>query len=314
MTKQSEIHRQAKTESVESLATTIGEQPLASTLTSSLLNKESMLKGIMKSAGQMIIAYSGGVDSSLLAYYARHVLGDAARIVIAISPSLAGEELDAAREQARAFDWNLIEIATDEVEKPEYQRNDAMRCYFCKSTLFETLSKMAESEGISSVAYGANVDDLKDFRPGHKAAREFNVLSPLQAAGLTKEEIRTLAKRAGLPSWDRPQAACLSSRFPTFEPVTIASLSHVELAEKYLHNMGFRQLRVRHHGDIARIEIAPEELPKMLSSKELFPQIVSELKRLGYSYVTLDLEGYRQGSANRLSSAVKGHGQVDGDA
>jgi uncharacterized protein len=267
-----------------------------------LLSKESALKSILQKAGRMIIAYSGGVDSSVLAYYARQTLGEEARIVIAVSPSLAGEELVAAREQAAKFDWKLIEIHTDEVEKEEYQRNDAMRCYFCKATLFETLSRMADAEGACSIAYGANVDDLKDFRPGHKAAREYKVLSPLQSAGLTKDEIRQLAKSAGLPSWDRPQAACLSSRFPTFQPVTIASLSQVELAERYLHGLGYRQLRVRHHDDLARIEIDPAELPDLLLAQHTFPQIVAELKRLGYKYVTLDLEGYRQGSANRLDS------------
>jgi uncharacterized protein len=266
----------------------------------SLAHKEALLKSILKKSGPMIVAYSGGVDSSLLAYYARQTLGEAARIVIAVSPSLAGEELQAARDQALKLNWNLIEIHTDEVDKAEYQRNDSMRCYFCKSTLFEALSKMAESIGVCSIAYGANVDDLKDFRPGHKAAREYNVLSPLQSAALSKDEIRQLAKLAELPSWDRPQAACLSSRFPTFQPVTIASLSQVELAEKYLHSLGYSQLRVRHHDDLARIEIDPDELPRLLASKDTFAQITAELKRLGYKYVTLDLEGYRQGSANRL--------------
>jgi uncharacterized protein len=260
--------------------------------------KEQLLKSRILELEALIVAYSGGVDSSLLAYYARAVLKNRAKIVIAVSPSLATSELEAAREQASNFDWNLVEISTDEVDKAEYQRNDEMRCYFCKSTLFAALAKMAEEEKIKSIAYGANMDDLKDFRPGHKAARESNVLSPLQAAGLGKEEIRILARRAGLPSWNRPQAACLSSRFPTFQPVTITSLSKVERAEDYLRSLGFKQVRVRHHDVLASIEVEKSELPSLLQNTDNYSKIVEEFKRIGYKHVTVDLEGYKQGSAN----------------
>jgi uncharacterized protein len=266
----------------------------------------------LQSAKSIIIAYSGGVDSSLLAFYARKTLGKEAKIVIAISPSLAEEELEAARSQSRQFDWDLIEIRTDEVDNPDYQRNDTMRCYFCKSTLFDQLERIANDLKIENVAYGANLDDLADFRPGHKAARERNVLSPLQSAKLTKPEIRELARAAGLPSWDRPQAACLSSRFPTFELVTASALSRVDRAERFAHSLGFKQVRVRNHSLVssgadapgetnillARLEVEQSELIRFAQNPELFGQIDEEFKRLGFKFVTLDLGGYRQGSAN----------------
>jgi len=266
--------------------------------------KEQRLIDLLGQLGGVIVAYSGGVDSSLLAYYARNVLADRALIVIAISPSLAGEELEAARAQALAFNWALIEIDTDEVARPEYQRNDAMRCYFCKAVLFERLDVLADKQGIHHVAYGANVDDLRDFRPGHKAAREHKVLSPLQEAALTKEEIRTLARKADLPSWDRPQAACLSSRFPTFTPVTIDGLAQVERAERYLHSLGFRQVRVRHHGDLARIEVDRDELPRLTGDRQLLAAVTSALVSIGYRQVELDMEGYRQGSSNIVAGKL----------
>jgi pyridinium-3,5-biscarboxylic acid mononucleotide sulfurtransferase len=267
---------------------------------SCLQSKERILEEALKGLGSVIVAYSGGVDSSLLAYYAKKVLGHRARIVIAVSPSLAQEELDAARLQAEQFDWDLLEVQTNEVDQEQYQRNDLMRCYFCKTALFEELELVAEREGITNIAYGANLDDRADFRPGQKAAREHKVVSPLQDAQLTKEDIRALARQSGLPSWDRPQAACLSSRFPTFERVTIEGLSQVEKAEHYLHSLGFKQLRVRHHGDIARLELSTDELFRLSGDADLMQQVSDRLKEFGYRYVTLDMEGYRQGSSNRV--------------
>jgi len=299
-----------------------------------LLNdKEQLLINELRQAKSLLVAYSGGVDSSLLSYYARKTLGADASIVIAVSPSLAEEELEAARKQAQQFEWDLVEIVTNEVDKPEYQRNDNMRCYFCKSTLFDELEALSKSTGIARVAYGANLDDLRDFRPGHKAAREHQVLSPLQVAGLTKQNIRDLARIAGLPSWDRPQAACLSSRFPTFEIVTAPKLSRVDAAERFIHSLGFRQIRVRIHSIpsqqgadasaaadvlLARLEVEQEELVRFSEDVSLFDKINQHLKQLGYHFVTLDLGGYKTGSGNigidiaTKSTVVSGGESVDG--
>jgi uncharacterized protein len=247
----------------------------------------------------VIVAYSGGVDSSLLAYYARKVLNKRAKIAIAVSASLPKEELDAARAQAEQVEFELIEVETSELDDPAYQKNDGSRCYHCKSTLFAELEELARDLDVKYIAYGAIMDDMQDTRPGNRAAKEHRVLSPLQTAGLEKWEIRQLAERANLPSWDRPQAACLSSRLPLNEPVTVAKLSQIEKAEAYLHSLGFRQLRVRHHGEIARIEIEHREMPKLCADVELMATIAAKLKEFGYKFVTLDLTGYRQGGANQ---------------
>jgi uncharacterized protein len=260
--------------------------------------KESALCNNLKALSSVMVAYSGGVDSSLLAYYARKVLDKKALIVIAVSPSLAKSELDFARLQEKQFNWDLLEISTDEVEKDEYKVNNEMRCYFCKTELFQCMQQIALQRKIDYLAYGANVDDLSDFRPGHEAARQFKVLSPLQDAQLSKEEIRYLAKEAGLPSWDRPQAACLSSRFPTFMPITTNKLSQVDKAESVLKGLGLRQVRVRHHDNIARVEIGLDELPAFLSNSQQQVIATNKLKELGYKEVIIDPEGYKQGSAN----------------
>jgi pyridinium-3,5-biscarboxylic acid mononucleotide sulfurtransferase len=268
---------------------------------SALEHKKKLLCDCLHSLESVMIAYSGGVDSSLLAYYARKILGDRAIIVIAISGSLALDELDFARVQSKQFGWDLLEIFTNEVETTEYQRNDAMRCYFCKSVLFEHMHNLAVQNGVKNLAYGANLDDQSDFRPGAQAASEYRVLSPLQEAGLSKDEIRQLAREANLPSWDRPQAACLSSRFPTFSPITDARLAIIDKAESLLRREGFTNIRVRHHEELARIEVTPAEIPLLLSEPGRLHKIIHAFKQLGYSYVTVDLEGYRQGSANLIS-------------
>jgi uncharacterized protein len=260
--------------------------------------KEISLCKQLQRLSSVAVAYSGGVDSSLLAYYARRELKDKALIVIAVSPSLAKEELEFARKQGKQFDWSLLEIQTSEVDSPAYKANNEMRCYFCKTELFNCMQKIAAERNIEHLAYGANLDDLADFRPGHQAANEFKVLSPLQDAQLSKEEIRYLAKAAGLSSWDRPQAACLSSRFPTFVPITIDNLSLVDKAEEIIRALGFKQVRVRHYNTVARIEIGADELPTFLSKHELQLIAINKLKELGYKEVIIEEEGYKQGSAN----------------
>ncbi len=266
--------------------------------TNLLETKEQALINCIQELQTVMVAYSGGVDSSLLAYYVRKVLGDNAKIVIAVSPSLATRELAAARQQAKLFNWNLIELETDEVTRQEYQRNDSMRCYFCKQTLFASMERLAGQLGIGNIAYGANLDDLSDFRPGHIAAQEFKVHSPLQTAGLAKDEIRELAHKAQLPSWDRPQAACLSSRFPELEPVTVSDLLLVERAEEVLLAENFRQVRVRHLGELARIEVGQDEVDRLLEDQVLIDKVTNELKRIGYKDVTIAKDGYKQGGAN----------------
>jgi pyridinium-3,5-biscarboxylic acid mononucleotide sulfurtransferase len=266
---------------------------MADALVKSLEEKEQLLCKQLSKLDGVIVAYSGGVDSSLLAYYARQVIAGKARIAIAVSPSLPGEELEAARNQAEQFDFDLIEIDSFEVQDPEYQKNDSSRCYVCKKTIFSELEELARELDIKYIAYGAIMEDFQDARTGNRAAREHRVLSPLQQAGLEKWEIRQLALRVGLPSWDKPQAACLSSRLPLNEPVTLEKLSLIEKAEAYLHTLGFRQLRVRHHGEIARIELEQSEMPRLCNNIGLMAQIAAQLKELGYSFVTLDLVGYK---------------------
>jgi uncharacterized protein len=287
---------------------------------SRLAQREKKLIDSLARLENVVVAYSGGVDSSLLAYYARKTLGARAKIVIAISPSLAADELDEAREQARLFDWQLIEVKTYEVDNPEYRKNDGQRCYFCKGALFEAMNIIAEAEGFKALAYGANIADLADVRPGQRAAREYKVLSPLQEAELTKEEIRQLAKTAGLPAWDKPQSACLSSRFPTFETVTPARLKIVEAAEMALRKLGLKGFRVRFHSlntseisdskngkdmALARIELSPEDLRAVLEIESLRSDISAAVKSAGFAFVTIDLEGYRQGSSNIETDFVK---------
>ncbi len=271
---------------------------MANTTKITLEEKAHKLLSQLSSLDSVIVAYSGGVDSSLLAYYARQALGSKAKVAIAVSPSLAKEDLEAARAQAEQFNFDLIEIETRELDDPAYQKNDASRCYYCKNTMFTELEDLAREIDIKHIAYGAIMDDMQDTRPGNRAAREHRVLSPLQQAGLEKWEIRQLAEKANLPSWDRPQAACLSSRLPMNEPVTIEKLSQIEKSEAYLHSLGFKQLRVRHHGEIARIELEQREISKLAGNPELMAEVSNKLKEIGYRFVTLDLAGYRQGGAN----------------
>ena len=249
--------------------------------------------------GSALVAYSGGVDSGYLAWVARQALGDRVLAVLADSPSLAAFQKRDAIEFARAFDIPLEVIQTGEFSNPDYVKNAPDRCFHCKDELFTKLTELARERGFDAIIYGVNADDTRDFRPGHRAAAIHGVRSPLLEAGLTKADVRELARQAGLPVWDRPASACLSSRIPYGTPVTIQNLSVIEKGEDAVRALGFRQFRVRHHGELARIEISPEELSKALDP-EMTRRFTEIFKNLGYKYVTLDLEGYRTGSLNEI--------------
>jgi uncharacterized protein len=261
--------------------------------------KRLALYAQLRSVKRLMVAYSGGADSAYLAYAAQQVLGAEMLAVIADSPSLSRAHLRDAVDFAESQGIPLRVIDTHELEDAEYVRNDSTRCFHCKDELFKVMAEAGGPLGFSVVAYGMNVDDRGEFRPGQKAAADHHVLAPLADAGLTKEEIRTLARQAGLRVWDKPASACLSSRIAYGLPVTRETLESIEKGEEALFAMGFRQFRVRHHGELARIEIAREELERMLSLS-MFAEASAALKRLGYKYVTLDLEGYRSGSMNAL--------------
>jgi pyridinium-3,5-biscarboxylic acid mononucleotide sulfurtransferase len=259
--------------------------------------KEQRLEDDLRKVPSLVVAYSGGVDSAYLAYAAHRVLGDRMLAVTALSASYSGRDRQEAETCVARFGLPHEFIETDELSNPAYRANNPDRCYFCKDELFDKLDALAESRGFAAVAYGVNVDDQGDWRPGQRAAREHQVLVPLLDAGLTKADIRELARRASLPVWDRPASACLSSRIAYGIEVTPERLAVVEQGEEALRKLGFRQFRVRYHEKLVRLEIAPEELPRALTP-EMARQFVEVFKRLGFTYVTLDLEGYRQGSLN----------------
>jgi uncharacterized protein len=255
-----------------------------------LAEKADALRKQLSTLGSVVVAYSGGVDSAYLALVACAVA------VTADSPSYPDRHRQLALQIARDFGFRHEVIHTRELERPEYRANPANRCYYCKHELYTHLSRIASSRG-AIVVDGNNADDRGDYRPGRQAAREFGVRSPLDEVGLTKEEIRTLSKRAGLPTWNEPASACLSSRIPYHRDVTDEKLRRIERAEEALRRLGFRVFRVRHHDDLARIEIARDEMARALD-EETAASIVRELKAVGYRYVSLDLQGYRTGSLN----------------
>src|SRR5271163_1422693 len=262
-------------------------------------SKLASLQGRLQALGRTLVAYSGGVDSAYLAWAAHDVLGDNMQAIIADSPSLARTQLADAIAFAREQSIPLEVVATSELDRPEYVRNDAQRCFFCKDELFTLMEELRVARGFDTIAYGVNLDDQGDFRPGQKAATGHQVVAPLLDAGLSKEEIRALARRAGLRIWDKPASACLSSRIEYGRPVTRESLAVVEKGEDALRALGFRQFRVRHHGEMVRIEIAREELERALDPA-MAAQFTRIFKALGFKFVTLDLEGFRSGSMNVL--------------
>ncbi len=268
-----------------------------------LAAKSALLQARLKNLGRVLIAYSGGVDSAYLAWAARQALGSNMLAIIADSPSLARTQLADAIAFAEEQSIPLEVVATSEFERPEYVRNDAQRCFFCKDELFTLMEELRRTRSFDAIAYGVNVDDQGDFRPGQRAAGNHHVAAPLLDAGLTKADVRSLARSAGLRIWDKPASACLSSRIEYGRPVTREALTAVEKGEDSLRSLGFRQFRVRHHGEIVRIEIAGEELQRALDAA-MAEEFTKIFKALGFKFVTLDLEGFRSGSMNALLPAA----------
>lgn len=263
------------------------------------LQKQNDLFDRLRACDSLLIAFSGGADSAYLAWAAHQALGDRALSVTALSASFSKHDRDQAEAFVRASGVRHEFIATREFDNPLYVANNADRCYHCKDELFDRMESLARERNFQAIAYGINADDTRDFRPGHRAAHEHRVLAPLLDVGLTKTEIRELSRLAGLPTWDRPASACLSSRIPYGTNVTPELLGKVERAEAALRSLGFSQFRVRAHGELARIELAADELSRGLQP-EVMQQLASQVKAAGFAFVTLDLEGYRQGSLNSL--------------
>jgi uncharacterized protein len=282
-----------------------------------MASKLDQLKAVLRSCGRTLVAYSGGGDSVLLAKVAHDALGGDALAVIADSPSLPRRELQEALEIARQFGFPVRAIKTDEMADVNYTSNPSNRCYFCKTELFDELTKVAKAEHWKTIVYGENASDMGDYRPGSKAAAEFHVRAPLKEVGLTKAEVRALSAELGLPTAGKAQMACLSSRIPHGEPVTDEALRMIEAAENVLRDAGFYEVRVRHHRMenskletrnarryMARIEVGADEVEKFLG-EELRGAVTRALKKIGYAYVTLDLQGYRRGSGNEILAKLK---------
>jgi pyridinium-3,5-biscarboxylic acid mononucleotide sulfurtransferase len=263
------------------------------------LQKQERLFAALRGIDALLIAFSGGADSAYLAWAAHQSLGERSLAVTALSASFSRHDRDQAEAFVRATGVRHEFIETHEFDNPLYVANNADRCYHCKDELFDRMEALAKQRNFSAIAYGINADDTRDFRPGHRAAREHRVLAPLLDAALRKDEIRELSRRAGLPTWDRPASACLSSRIPYGIAVTPELLGKIDRTESVLRDLGFRQFRVRAHGELARIEIAQDELARGFDPV-ISQQIAAQLKALGFAFVTLDLEGYRQGSLNSL--------------
>jgi uncharacterized protein len=270
--------------------------------------KEHLLLSRMSGLPSLLIALSGGADSAYLAWAAQCALGSDALSVTALSPSYSAHDRAVVEKFVGKFHVRHEFIETHEMENPAYRANNADRCYFCKDELFSALDGLAQARGFTAVAYGVNADDTLDFRPGHRAATEHQVLAPLLEAGLLKADIRLLSRRAGLPTWDRPASACLASRLPYGTEVTPDRLALVERGEAALRELGFRQFRVRLHDNLARVEIALEELPRAFQP-QMAASITDRLKAVGFTFVSLDLEGYRQGSLNETLQA-RGRGSA----
>src|SRR5579875_1029652 len=275
------------------------ETSQAASLKAETQARYELLQNILREMESVLVAYSGGVDSALLLKVAHDVLGERALSAIASSPAYAEEETKEALEVAARMGIPVLTLQTHEMEDERYVANDLNRCYFCKTELFTQLKPLAQQHNLHHIAYGLNIDDLGDFRPGQRAAREFQVRAPLKEAGLSKSEIRAIAKFLDVPVWNKPAMACFSSRIPYGTKVDVAALRMIYQAEKLLHELGFHQLRVRHHDKIARIEVERSEIPRLVE-EEMSRIVTDGLRKIGYTYVTVDLLGFRSGSMNEV--------------
>jgi len=283
------------------MATLVSLGPAPAPDSDQLHAKQTKLLAVLRELGEVLVAYSGGTDSAYLAWAAHQALGERSTAITADSPSIPESHKRDAAEYARICGFRHELIPTFEFANPDYVKNDKDRCFHCKDELFARLEEIAAERGIEQIVYGVNKDDLGDYRPGQTAAKVHQVKAPLVEAGLTKAEIRELSRAAGLPFWDRPAAACLSSRIPYGTPVTVETIKTIETGEEAIKSLGFRQFRVRFHGDLVRIEIARDELERALNL-DVAGRMTAIFKPLGFHYVTLDLEGYRQGSLNAALS------------
>ena len=285
-------------------ATGVASRPAEREVMETIDSKMERLRAILTEMGGVVIGYSGGCDSTLLAAVAKEVLGDQAVCVLASSETYPRSEVEEAVETADRLGIPIIRIDTDELKNEAFAANTPDHCYFCKKELFGKLVAIGRAQGIPCVADGSNVDDLGDYRPGSRAAAEFGIRGPLREAGLTKQEIRESSRKLGLPTWDKPAFACLASRIPYGTRIEPAILTRLEEAECFLKGLGFRQVRVRHHGDVARIEVEPQEIAR-LAEPEIRRRVAEKFKELKYFYTALDLDGYRTGSMNAVLDKEK---------